>query len=252
MKRRKVAKGQASFEYILTAAVIGIMILPAAYLFFRYSQSSGDQIDKAQLDKLGRDIISNAERVYYQGGPSRIELEARMPKGVQNISIIGDWGSGAQMLIISAATEGIITDFPYPSSVNINGSFNYSLYEISIGPGIKKVSIEAYEVPGVGGSPTTSFTFINLGGRCPRSVTYDFNMDGAVDTTDQTFLTDCQTNTPGKPKYRPEKTWQDGWFNNIGAMGGSKYAVCMNADYNSDCIIDNTDLTMFRSKCPVC
>ena len=245
MKKRKQVKGQAATEYILTAAVIGLMILPAAYLFYRYSQSSADQIDKAQMDRLGRDVVSTAEKVYYQGAPSRSVIETRMPSGVQNLSIIGDWGSGTQMLIIKATAQGVVAEFPYPSRVNINGSFNGSLNAITNSPGIKRISIEAYEAPAGPGGQTTSFAFLNFGGRCPISNTYDFNTDGVVDATDQNFVNQCNLNAGARPKFRPEKIWQDGWFNNAGALGGNVFAVCMNADYNGDCAVDDTDAAQF-------
>ena len=240
----KHAIGQAAFEYILTASVIGIMILPAAYFFYSYSSSSADQIDKAQLDRLGRDIINTAEKVYYQGPPSRTQLEVRMPKSVKNLSIIGDWGTGAQMLLITATSGNSLTDFPYPSRVNINGTFNNSFYELSISPGIKQINIEAYELPSSSGGQTTSFVYINFGGRCPRSATYDFNGDGHVLADDRNFIGDCNNNAPGRPKVRPEKTWRPGWFYNIGC-GVKFYAVCMNADYDGDCDVDNDDVAQF-------
>ncbi|MBI2580737.1 hypothetical protein HYV85_02915 [Candidatus Woesearchaeota archaeon] len=249
MKKRKVLrnqKGQAAFEYMLIAVVIGIMILPAAYMFYRYSSSSAEQIDKAQLDKLGREIVTTAEKVYYQGPPSRTELEARMPKGILNLSIIGNWGTGTQQLMIKAITEQAITDFPYPSKVNINGSFNGSLNELTIGAGIKKVSIEAYETLADPNGQTTIFVHINFGGRCPTSVVYDFNTNGVYEPAiDGMFFASCCVNAAGFPKFRPSKTWQRGWFDGTGYAGGNPYAACMNADYDGDCDVDDSDRAQF-------
>ncbi|MBI2140823.1 hypothetical protein HYU16_00200 [Candidatus Woesearchaeota archaeon] len=247
----KSKRGQAAFEYMLIALVIGIMILPAAYLFYRYSSSSAEQIDKAQLDKLGREIVTTAEKVYYQGPPSRTELEARMPKGVLNLSIIGNWGTGAQQLLIKAITEQTIAEFPYPSKVNINGSFNGSLSELTTGAGIKKISIEAYETPEGPAGQTTTFVHINFGGRCPPSVIYDYNQDGAITAGDVLFFMQCRDNAAGRPKYRPSKTWTDGWFNNP-TPGGSPFRVCMNADYDGDCEVDTDDETLFCAQTPLC
>ncbi len=243
---KKKGKGQAAFEYMLVAAVIGVMIIPAAYLFFRYSHSSADQIDKAQLDKLGRDMVASAERVYFQGPPSRTELEARMPKGVLNLSVIGDWGSGSQQLLIRAVTADTVTDFPYPSEVNINGSFNGSLRDITIGAGIKKISIEAYETQPDSSGGTTSFVHMNFGGRCPVSGTFDFNTNGVYELAiDGLFFADCCANAAGFPKFRPSKTWQRGWFDGTGFAGGNPYAACMNTDYNGDCVVDDADRAQF-------
>lgn len=242
---KKGRKGQAAFEYMLIAGVIGIMVLPAAYLFYKYSISSADEIDNAQLDKLGREIASTAEKVYYQGPPSRTELEGRMPKNVRNISIVGDWNSRAQQLLIRAKSGDSVADFSYPTSVNINGSFNGSLYEVTVGAGIKKITIEAYQTPPSSDGSTTTFAHINFGGRCPVSVVYDFNTNGGYDGEDSTFFSNCCANAAGFPKYRPSQTWQRGWFDNTGFAGENPYAVCMNADYNRDCAVNNADWLNF-------
>lgn len=237
-----VKRGQAAFEYMLIALVIGVMILPAAYLFFNYSQDSAEQIDKAQLDRLGRDVAGAAESIYYQGPPSRTELEARMPNGVSNLSIIGDWNSQRQQLLISARSKQVDADFPFPSPININGSFLGALYNVSISPGIKKITLEAYETaPGANGE-VTPFVHINFGGRCPRSTTTDYNGDGAVTGLDSTFFNRCFCNTANYPKYRPTETWTRGWFDNSGAFApNNPFAVCINSDYDGDCEVDQSD-----------
>lgn len=249
----KKRKGQASFEYILVAAVIGMTILPAAYLFYSYSSSTADELDKAQLDQLGRDITATAEKIYFQGAPSRTELESRLPKGIQNISIIGDWGSQNQELIFQSwSTQTPDMEFPYPAKVNINGTFNGSLYGISVGAGIKKISIEAYETPPSTNGEVTSFVYINFGGRCPRSTVYDFNTNGVFDIADWLFIEQCKTDQPGRPNNRPSKTWRSGWFDNTGFAMGNPYAVCMNTDYDGDCDVDDTDRANFCAKSGLC
>lgn len=240
-------RGQAAFEYILVVSMIGIMILPATYLLYSYSQNSGDKIDKTQLDRLGRDIASAAEKVYYQGPPSRVELEVRMPKGVTNISVLGDWGTGMQYLMIRAKTgeAGVEGEYPFRSSVNLNGSFNGSLGTVSISSGIKKVTIEAYQVAGPGGQ-VTSFSHINFGGRCPASSVYDYNADERYTGQDDGFFKDCYCGWGDTPNHRPSKTWQSGWFKNDGGyQQGSPSAACMNADYNGDCFVDDLDKLLY-------
>jgi hypothetical protein len=240
--RETKSRGQASFEYILTALVIGVTIIPAAYLFYQYSSSAGDQIDKTQMDKLGRDLASTAEKVYLQGAPSRMTLEARMPKGVANVSIIGGWNKQNQMILITAgSTNGAPqTEYPYPVSVNINGTFNLSLYEQTVGAGIKKINVEAYEIrPNLKGE-VASFVLINFGGRCPRSSTYDFD-GGGLGQTDYNFLfLTC------KGKTRPSKFWEEGWFPSVTAA--ANYKFCMNSDYNGDCRVDKTDTDLWCDK----
>ena len=178
-----------------------------------------------------------------------------MPKSVQNLSIIGDWGTGTQLLLITATSGNGLTDFPYHSRVNINGSFNSSPYALTASPGLKHINIEAYEVPSTTGGETTSFVYLNFGGRCPRSETYDFNTDGVIDAFDEAFIDECFDDpplTPSTPKYRPSKIWQDGWFNNAGPFFVGENYACMNADYDGDCQVHTNDITQFcvRSAVP--
>lgn len=241
-------RGQASTEYAMVALLIGTLMVPAVYFFYSYSQSSAAEIDHAQIDRLGRSIIAAAETAYYQGPPSRTELEARMPQGVINISVRGDWNSGTQALLITArAPGGSLADFEYYSKTNLNGSFNRTLREITTSPGIKKVTIEAYEVPGPGGQ-ATSFTHINFGGRCPRSTIYDYDQNGAINDFEKTHAENCLCNRARSPSSRPSKTWRQGWFNHyswVGPFGtgseSNEYTVCMNVDYDANCVVDMAD-----------
>ncbi len=169
-----------------------------------------------------------------------------MPKNVLNISIIGEWNTGTQELVIKSGGANGEMEFPYPSKVNINGSFGGSMYNISVGAGIKKIEVEAYETNG-----GTSFVYINAGGRCPVSTTYNYSPfdsltcgDGTLHF-DQCFFEMCYCSYASNLKYRPTKTWQDGWFTNKGWLGQYPDALCMNADYNGDCVIDNADADLF-------
>lgn len=240
-KGKSREQGQASTEYLMITGFVLMLIMLAIYLIYNYAQHSSENIDKAQLDRLGREIVSTAEKVYYMGSPSRMLLEARMPKNVRNVSVIQNWPVGLNVLIfnISIAESGTVQTFAYSSAVNINGTFTAAMGERSISPGIKEINVEAYE------SGELTFAFINFGGRCPLSVTFDFNTDGVADASDASFFSDCYCNIPGYPKFRPQKTWRQGWFDNSGDFGGNAYAVCMNADYNADCMIDDEDRAQF-------
>lgn len=245
MKKGK-RRGQAALEYAMVVTVVGVLLLPAVYLFFNYAKGSTEQIDQAQLDKLGRDTVATAEKVYYLGPPSRILIETRMPDKVMNISIQKYMPAGINVLIFNVTVTGSgVQSFAYDSRVNINGTFGGALAERSVSPGNQQINIEAYEQPLPDGS-VIPFAYINFGGRCPRSTTYDYNRDGIYNNpAELNFFGDCYCNVAGRPKYRPSKTWQSGWFDNTGALGGNPYAVCMNADYDADCDIDNDDVALF-------
>lgn len=246
MKKGK-RRGQAALEYAMVVTVVGVLLLPAVYLFFHYAKGSTEQIDQAQLDKLGRDIVATAEKVYYLGPPSRILIETRMPDKVLNISIQKYMPTGINVLIFNVTVTGVgVQSFAYDSRVNINGTFGGALAERSVSPGIQQINIEAYEQPLPDGS-VIPFAHINFGGRCPRSTTYDYNTDGSFTVGDGLFFVQCYCNSAGRQKYRPSKTWQSGWFDNTGFASGNPYAVCMNADYDADCDVDNDDRVQFCS-----
>ena len=244
MMKKGKKRGQAALEYAMIVTVVGVLLLPAVYLFFHYSQKSVEQIDQAQLDKLARDIVATAEKVYYLGPPSRILIESRMPGNVRNITINKIPGTGISVLIFNVSVSGAgLQTFSYDSRVNINGTFGGALAERSVSPGLKEINIESYEQPLKDGS-VVPFAYIDFGGRCPRSVVYDYNEDGSYTPADLTFFSNCYCNKAGSPKYRPSKVWRDGWFNNLN-YPVQPHAVCMNADYDADCNVDNGDVTQF-------
>jgi uncharacterized protein (UPF0333 family) len=252
----RVKRGQAALEYMMIAGLVSIIIIPAIYLLYAYTQSSVDELDHDQLNRLGRDVIAAAEQVYYLGPPSRVLIETRMPSLVKNMSV---WktNNGFNILTFNlSGGQGVeitetggeknilgIDSFLFTSSVNINGSFSAAFENRSVSKGIKSISIEAYEMkPHETTGVVTAFSYVNMGGRCPRSVTYDFNRDGAVDGVDRAFYDECFCDGVDRPQSRPIRTWQSGWFDNAGALGGNPYAVCMNLDYDADCDVDADDL----------
>ncbi|MBI2143864.1 hypothetical protein HYU17_01780 [Candidatus Woesearchaeota archaeon] len=245
-------KGQAALEYAMIATVVGVLLLPAIYLFLHSSKESLEGIDHSQLDKLGRDMVATAEKVYYMGPPSRILMEPRMPDNVLNISI-QKLQNGINILLFnvtSSIARGVQT-FAYDSPVSINGTFTAALENRSISAGLKEINIEAYEQPTAGGG-VIPFAYINFGGRCPRSTTYDFNNDGEYQAAvDGSFFAQCYCDVAGSPKYRPSKTWQSGWFDLI-AVGGNPFMVCANADYDADCDVDDQDASTFCTTTGLC
>ena len=80
-------KAQAAMEYLMIAGFVMLIMLPLVYLVYNYTQESGADIVEAQINKLGRDIINNAESVYYFSSPSKITIDTNMPRGVLNITI---------------------------------------------------------------------------------------------------------------------------------------------------------------------
>jgi len=140
----KRGKGQAAIEYLMMVGLISIVVVPSTFLFYNYSLETIEQIDRAQIDKFGRDIITTAETVYYLGTPTRIVIEGRLPNTVENIAIVQDPVTGTYLLLIDVRTRSGLLNLSYPTQVNILGLFG----EEDISPGFKSIRIEAGPVIG--------------------------------------------------------------------------------------------------------
>ncbi len=126
-------------EYVMIAGFVALVIIPTTFIFYRYASDSSDEIDRAQVDKFGRDVVSTAETVYYLGPPSRIVLEERLPKNVQGISVYRDPATGTYTLSIATMSSGVMYNATFPTKVKIASLVDNE----SITPGLKSVRIEA-------------------------------------------------------------------------------------------------------------
>lgn len=163
---------QASMEYIMIAGFVALVIIPTTFIFYRYASDSAEEIDQAQIEKFGRDVVSTAETVYYLGPPSRIFIEERLPKNVQSISIEQDPATGTYLFAIAASSKSGIVNFTFPTKVSILGAFGPE----DITTGMKKVRIEAEK--GAGSELFVSIAFREQGKVFVTSETYTGNLGG--------------------------------------------------------------------------
>jgi uncharacterized protein (UPF0333 family) len=126
------SSGQASTEYLVVFALVFVVLVPMMYYFQAYSEEAKDQIVAGQVRVIGTDVVSAAETVYYMGEHARLTVRATMPEGVEDIYVIDSWSSGANEIVFNLS-DG--SELGFPSSVNINGSFN----ETQWSPGLKKI-----------------------------------------------------------------------------------------------------------------
>ena len=155
-------KGQAAVEYLIITGFALAIILPLTYLIYNYSQQSYGEVAEAQVTTIGRQIVANAETMFYLGEPSRITLDSTMPAGVFNMSIYKNdpitkcvrcnelrfivlKGSAFQEVVISSSVN--ITIAPdIRASIGTTGNetvevFNRSMYS----EGLKRITIAAKE-----------------------------------------------------------------------------------------------------------
>ena len=81
-------KAQSALEYIMIIALSLAIIIPTAYLFYKFSSESNIQVTDAQMNEIGRNIIDTAETVYFSGKDSQVVLDINMPKNLYDAYIL--------------------------------------------------------------------------------------------------------------------------------------------------------------------
>jgi len=138
MKKR----AQAAIEYLLVGTMVSFIIIPTLYIFYAYSHTSNEEIRQSQLNKVGADIVSIAEQVYYLGEPSKVTIDATMPEGIVGIEV---WKNQELVFFLNDGSE-----VSFMSKVNITtnqhcygtrcqGNFTKRFHS----PGLKSIIIEA-------------------------------------------------------------------------------------------------------------
>jgi len=174
-------------EYIMVAAFITMVIIPTTFLFYTYASDSSEEIDRAQVDKFGRDVVATAETVYFLGYPSRIVIEERLPKNVVSVSVDHDATTDVYLFAIAVRSKVGISNFTFPTTAKIMGVFS----DEGINFGQKKVRI--YAGPNIDNNP---FVAINMEDSTCKDRTVIHN---ACDTTLPLFcfngvlISDCAT-----------------------------------------------------------
>lgn len=86
-KNNVMKKAQVAVETLMVLGIIMLLLLPATYLFFNFINTSSQQIVNAQLNQVGKTMVSNAEMLYYYGRGASIIVEFQVPHQVTSIKI---------------------------------------------------------------------------------------------------------------------------------------------------------------------
>lgn len=181
---KRGARAQAAMEYVMIAGLVAMIIIPTTFIFYNYASDSANEIDGAQIDKFGRDVVNTAESVYYLGPPSRIIIEERLPKNIESISIERDSISGNYIFAIAGLAKAGISNVTFLSKVRIEGVFDVE----DRAPGIKKVRISAEK--DATGQPFVYIRFSDFGRAFVSSATYSGNLLAAAQAISPGFAGD--------------------------------------------------------------
>ncbi|MBI5804052.1 hypothetical protein HY450_02305 [Candidatus Pacearchaeota archaeon] len=125
-----VKKGQISIEYLIIISFVVFLVLSIIGVALYYSAGIKDAVRFNQLERLSSKIITSAESVFYSGEPSKVVINGYLPEGVREINISN------REIAFTLTTNTGVSKISYSSSVEIEG-------EISISPGVKRISVTA-------------------------------------------------------------------------------------------------------------
>lgn len=96
-------KAQASFEYLIIFGIALTLILILGGVFFTYSGEAKEQLDKKQIEKIGREIISNVEKMYFLPEGNKVTIDTSFPQGIENLTIVHFNNSGIVFDILNVS-----------------------------------------------------------------------------------------------------------------------------------------------------
>ncbi len=134
------SKAQAALEYLMIVGLAFVIIMPMIYMFYSYTISSQEEVSMAKIHKIGVDIVSAAEGVYYLGEPSRSTLNVNMPNGIFNVTILPvSVDPPGRLLVFYYGDEVSNQSIVIPSKIPLELDFN----EEDFSPGRKSIIVEA-------------------------------------------------------------------------------------------------------------
>jgi hypothetical protein len=83
-------KSQASFEYVSMVAIVLLFIVSGVAVIYTYTQKSNQDINFLVMEKIGNDMVSVAEKVYFIGGDSWETLRFNLPSQVVAVYVFNN------------------------------------------------------------------------------------------------------------------------------------------------------------------
>lgn len=142
MFNRKI-KGQSSVEYLSIVAIALLVLIPGAYLFFNYSTGATEQVAGNQLNLAGREIISEAQKMFVLGRDSWVTLETSFP----GTFIEAEISQGKEMYFTFMTSTGESTVVFFPVGFNISNSSTtpctVDSCPLNFNPGVNRIRIQS-------------------------------------------------------------------------------------------------------------
>lgn len=82
-----IAKAQMSIEYLILTGFLLMLLIPAIYLAYTYTNSLSYEATGAQMAVIGKRIIDNIEYIYPYGKDTKTTVSFELPARIINISV---------------------------------------------------------------------------------------------------------------------------------------------------------------------
>ncbi len=196
----------------MIAAFALMVIVPAAYFFYSLAQGGEAELKEAQLAKVAKDVLSNAEKVHYMGGyPSMATIEEQFPQNIKYMWISRDWSNRRSELNFWVETPNGLEERSFVTDIPIMGFFKQEDWS----GGNKKIRlIASYN------NSNDPYVLVTAGSDCGISVGYDVTQDGQVNSHDALACRRCSDFGDPSPYLNVD---------------------CMDCDFNGNCIVDDAD-----------
>jgi hypothetical protein len=140
-------RSQAAIEFLIVIGVAFTMLLPAIFMFSEYSESSNQLVMKSQLNRIGKELISSVESIYYYGENSKTTLKISFPDNVKSVHLnpMEPPASNLTEIVFNISIFGGTNSVVFFSDVNITANFtaDYDMEE-AVSEGMKTFIVQSH------------------------------------------------------------------------------------------------------------
>ena len=109
-------RAQVSMEYLIIIGFVIIMLVPAIYIYIRYSSSSSDTLSSSKASQIANEIVKAANEVYYLGEDNQKNIEVSFPSNIEAIEF-----ANKEIVFKTKDSKGNIQEIVEVASVPLSG-----------------------------------------------------------------------------------------------------------------------------------
>lgn len=115
-------KGQISVEYLLIIGLAMAILVPGTMMFYNYSVDSNEKLVASQINRIGKNIMTNAEQMYTIGKDSWITIDVNFPETARSAYTVDN----SELVITYSSGRGT-TEAVFFSDIDIRGAYSNDL-----------------------------------------------------------------------------------------------------------------------------